>query len=141
MVQHLRLNSPDGKFDVQMNLIGEFSVANALAATAALYAKGMATSEIVNYLGKIDAVKGRMEKVETELPLTMYIDYAHTPDAIKKAIEAVLPYKTNKLIFRHWYRGQSGSCKTSDYGGKRHRLQIMWSSRQMILAMNHMKRF
>jgi UDP-N-acetylmuramoyl-L-alanyl-D-glutamate-L-lysine ligase len=93
------LNSPDGKFPVTMNLIGEFSVANALAATAALYAKGMATADIVNYLGQIDTVKGRMEKVETDLPLTMYVDYAHTPDAIKKAIEAVLPYKTNKLIF------------------------------------------
>ena len=40
-----------------------------------------------------------MEKVRTELPLTIYIDYAHSPDAIEKAIEAVLPYKTNKLIF------------------------------------------
>lgn len=93
------LAAPDGKFDVQMNLIGEFSVSNALAATAALYAKGMSTAEIVTYLGKIDAIAGRMEKVETDLPLTMYIDYAHTADAIKKAIEAVLPYKTNKLIF------------------------------------------
>ena len=84
-----------------MNLIGEFSVSNALAATAALYAKGMATADIVKYLSKIDAIKGRMEKVETDLPLTMYIDYAHTADAIEKAIEAVLPYKTNKLDFRH----------------------------------------
>ena len=93
------LVAPDGKFDVKMNLIGEFSVANALAATAALYAKGMPTANIVSYLAEISSVKGRMEKVETELPLTMYIDYAHTPDAIKKAIEAVLPYKKNKLIF------------------------------------------
>lgn len=93
------LFSPDGEFTVTMNLIGEFSVYNALAATAALYAKGMATIDIINYLGRIPSVKGRMEKVETDLPLTMYIDYAHSPDAIEKAIEAVLPYKKNKLIF------------------------------------------
>jgi len=93
------LIAPDGEFDVTMNLIGEFSVSNALAATAALFAKGMKTADIVTYLSKIDAVKGRMEKVDTALPLTMYVDYAHSPDAIEKAIAAVLPYKTNKLIF------------------------------------------
>lgn len=92
------LTAPDGRYDVEMNLIGEFNVSNALAATATLFAKGMATADIVTYLSKIATVKGRMEKIETELPLTMYVDYAHTADAIKKAIEAVLPYKTNKLI-------------------------------------------
>lgn len=93
------LVAPDGEFQVRMNLIGEFSVSNALAATAALYAKGIATADIVTYLNEIGSVKGRMEKVVTDLPLTMYVDYAHTPDAIEKAIAAVLPYKTNKLIF------------------------------------------
>ena len=42
-----------------------------------------------------------MEQVPTDLPLTMYVDYAHSPDAIEKAIGAVLPYKKedSKLIF------------------------------------------
>lgn len=95
------LTAPDGKFNVVMHLIGEFSVYNALAAIAAVYAKGMATEDIVGFLGDISAVKGRMEKVPTDLPLTIYIDYAHSPDAIEKAIAAVLPYKKegSKLIF------------------------------------------
>lgn len=96
---HFTLLSPEGVFEVDMNLIGEFSVSNALAAIAALYAKGMPLVEILQHLRSIDAVKGRMELVETDLPITMYVDYAHTPDAIEKAIEAVLPYKQNKLIF------------------------------------------
>ncbi|MFD1929066.1 UDP-N-acetylmuramoyl-L-alanyl-D-glutamate--2,6-diaminopimelate ligase [Sporosarcina siberiensis] len=93
------LSSPEGDYDVEMNLIGEFNVSNALAATAALYAKGMMIDDIVKHLGEITAIKGRMEKVETNLPLTIYIDYAHSPDAIEKAITSVLPYKKNKLIF------------------------------------------
>ncbi|AOV08422.1 UDP-N-acetylmuramoyl-L-alanyl-D-glutamate--2,6-diaminopimelate ligase [Sporosarcina ureilytica] len=93
------LVTPDGEFHVQMKLIGEFSVANALAATAALYAKGMTIESIVTYLSEIEPIAGRMEKVETDLPLTMYVDYAHTADAIQKAIEAVIPYKKNKIIF------------------------------------------
>lgn len=95
------LTSPDGEFRVAMSLIGEFSVYNALAVIAALYAKGMIIEDIVNYLGKISSVKGRMEQVPTQLPITMYVDYAHSPDAIEKAIAAVLPYKKegSRLIF------------------------------------------
>jgi UDP-N-acetylmuramoyl-L-alanyl-D-glutamate-L-lysine ligase len=95
------LQAPEGEFRVEMKLIGEFSVYNALAAIAALSAKGMTVEEIVVLLGKIPSVKGRMEIVPTELPLTMYVDYAHSPDAIEKAIDAVLPYKKEgqKLIF------------------------------------------
>ena len=61
----------------------------------------MATEDIIGYLAQVPAVKGRMERVPTELPLTIYIDYAHSPDAIEKAIAAVLPYKKadSKLIF------------------------------------------
>ncbi|MBO0601448.1 UDP-N-acetylmuramoyl-L-alanyl-D-glutamate--2,6-diaminopimelate ligase [Sporosarcina sp. E16_3] len=96
-----RLTAPDGEFRVDMSLIGEFSVYNALAVIATLYAKGMMTEDVINYLGKISAVKGRMEQVPTELPITMYVDYAHSPDAIEKAIDAVLPYKKkeSRLIF------------------------------------------
>ncbi|KAA0966694.1 UDP-N-acetylmuramoyl-L-alanyl-D-glutamate--2,6-diaminopimelate ligase [Sporosarcina sp. ANT_H38] len=96
-----KLTAPGGEFRVVMNLIGEFSVYNALAVIAALFAKGMATEDIINYLGKISSVKGRMEQVPTELPITMYVDYAHSADAIEKAIDAVLPYKKegSRLIF------------------------------------------
>ncbi|NYF24044.1 UDP-N-acetylmuramoyl-L-alanyl-D-glutamate--2,6-diaminopimelate ligase [Sporosarcina sp. JAI121] len=95
------LTAPGGDFRVAMNLIGEFSVYNALAVIAALYAKGMAIEDIINHLGKISSVKGRMEQVPTELPITIYVDYAHSPDAIEKAIDAVLPYKKEgtRLIF------------------------------------------
>lgn len=96
-----QLLSPLGEFAVSMSLIGEFNVYNALASIAALYAKGVSIHEIIEGLAVIPAAKGRMEKVETDLPLTIYVDYAHSPDAIEKAIQAVLPYKEAdcKLIF------------------------------------------
>lgn len=93
------LVSPVGTFPVTMKLIGEFSVANALATIAALYAKGIPIEQTLTHLGEIQPIAGRMEKVDTDLPVTMYIDYAHTADAIEKAIQAVLPYKKNKIIF------------------------------------------
>ncbi|KXH79810.1 UDP-N-acetylmuramoyl-L-alanyl-D-glutamate--2,6-diaminopimelate ligase [Sporosarcina sp. HYO08] len=95
------LDCPDGIFSVSMDLIGEFSVYNSLAAIAALYAKGMSVETAIGHLEKIPAIKGRMEKIPTVLPITLYVDYAHSPDAIEKAIGAVLPYKKpdQKLIF------------------------------------------
>lgn len=93
------METPSGSYHVKMRLIGEFNVSNALAATAALYAKGMPIELIVEQLREIPPIKGRMEKVETEAPISIFIDYAHTPDAIEKAISSVEPYEKNKLIF------------------------------------------
>ena len=57
--------------------------------------------EILAALRTLSPIKGRMERVETDLPLTIYVDYAHSADAIEKAIDAVLPYKPadQQLIF------------------------------------------
>lgn len=96
-----KLLAPDGEYDAVMPLIGRFNVYNALAAIAALYAKGLAVDEILPLLANAGTVKGRLEKVETSLPLTIFIDYAHSPDAIEKAIETVQPLKKegSRLLF------------------------------------------
>ena len=93
--------TPEGKFPVTMNLLGEFNVYNVLAATAAFYARGFEMPLLIEQIEKLPPVKGRMEKVMTDLPLQIFIDYAHTPDAIEKAINAAMPYKKpgSKLIF------------------------------------------
>lgn len=93
--------TPEGKFPVTMKLLGEFNVYNILAATAVFYGKGFPMDAILEQIEDLNPVRGRMEKVLTDLPIQIYIDYAHTPDAIEKAIEAALPYKKpgKKLIF------------------------------------------
>ncbi|SDK35398.1 UDP-N-acetylmuramoyl-L-alanyl-D-glutamate--2,6-diaminopimelate ligase [Sediminibacillus albus] len=90
---------PEGRLDVTMNLLGEFNVYNALAAIASLYAYGIPAERLVKYIGELPPVNGRMEKVDMDAPVSMYIDYAHTPDAIEKSIDSVLPFKKNRLIF------------------------------------------
>lgn len=98
-VTSFEMDTPEGSFKVRMNLLGEFNVYNALAATAALYTKGIPLLAILAELQNIPPVKGRMEKLESELPISIFIDYAHTPDAIEKAISSVLSFKENRLIF------------------------------------------
>ncbi|WP_226035379.1 UDP-N-acetylmuramoyl-L-alanyl-D-glutamate--2,6-diaminopimelate ligase [Aquibacillus saliphilus] len=93
------LVTPQGIFNVETKLLGEFNIYNILAAMASLFAKGLSVDQMVNTLKDLPPVNGRMEKVDIAAPVTMYIDYAHTPDAIEKSINSVLPFKKEKLIF------------------------------------------
>lgn len=98
---YFTMHTPEGAYPVAMHLLGEFNVYNVLAATIALYTRDYPLQAIIEQIEQLPAVKGRMEKVPTDLPIQIFVDYAHTPDAIEKAILAALPYKgeNSKLIF------------------------------------------
>jgi len=89
----------EGIFRVKMNLLGEFNIYNVLAAMVAFYGRGYSMETIIEQIEQLPPVKGRMEKVCSDLPVQIFVDYAHTPDAIEKAIAAAQPYKKGKLIF------------------------------------------
>lgn len=93
------MHTPEGTFAISMDLLGEFNVYNVLAAATMFYARGYALEQIVEHIRLLPPVKGRMEKVPSDLPIEIFIDYAHTPDAIEKAIDAAQPYKQGKIIF------------------------------------------
>jgi UDP-N-acetylmuramoyl-L-alanyl-D-glutamate--2,6-diaminopimelate ligase len=86
----------DERHDVALPLIGDFNVANALAAAAAAWALGMSPSEIAGKLSSMPQVPGRLEIV-CEHPVVLR-DYAHTPDALERALTAVRPFATRQLI-------------------------------------------
>ncbi len=94
-----KLASPEGEYEVSMKLLGHFNVLNALAGITALYAEGYELNAVLEALSHIAPVEGRMQKVDLEAPVSIFIDYAHTPDAIEKAIDAVADFKTNRIIF------------------------------------------
>ena len=80
---------------VQLPLIGDFNVANALGAAAAAYALGVSVRVIADRLGSLPQVPGRLEVV-LEQP-TVLRDYAHTPDALERALLAVRPFTKGQL--------------------------------------------
>ncbi|MFL5578973.1 MAG: UDP-N-acetylmuramoyl-L-alanyl-D-glutamate--2,6-diaminopimelate ligase [Gemmatimonadaceae bacterium] len=81
---------------VTLPLIGDFNVANALGAAAAAWAIGVAPSEVAQRLRGAPQVPGRLEMIH-EGP-TVLRDYAHTPDALERALAAVRPFVTGRLI-------------------------------------------
>jgi UDP-N-acetylmuramoyl-L-alanyl-D-glutamate--2,6-diaminopimelate ligase len=82
--------------EVALPMIGDFNVANALAAAACAWALGVAPQTIVARLGTMPQVPGRLEIVNGRP--TVLRDYAHTPDALERAIDAVRPFTTGRLI-------------------------------------------
>jgi UDP-N-acetylmuramoyl-L-alanyl-D-glutamate--2,6-diaminopimelate ligase len=84
------------KADVKLPLIGDFNVVNALGAAAAALALGMSHREVAARLGSMPQVPGRLERVG-ERPAVLR-DYAHTPDALARALTALRPFVHGRLI-------------------------------------------
>ena len=74
----------------------EFTVSNGLLATAVLKALGIEEVSIYKGISRMKGVKGRMEKVETGLDFSVYIDFAHTPDALAKLLQGVKAIKRSE---------------------------------------------
>ncbi len=79
-------------------LIGSFNVANALAASGAALALGVAPQVIVERLRDTPQVPGRLEKFTSADGVTVVVDYAHTDDAVRKALTVLRGITTGRLI-------------------------------------------
>ena len=91
-----RLCAGSQRHSLTLPLIGDFNVVNALGAAAAAWNLGMSVSVIAARLRTAPQVPGRLEIIH-EHP-TVVRDYAHTPDALERAIAAVRPFTRRRLI-------------------------------------------
>jgi UDP-N-acetylmuramoyl-L-alanyl-D-glutamate--2,6-diaminopimelate ligase len=85
-------------YEVNVPLVGEFNVYNILAVISALVGSGFAVKKIVKHLAHISQVPGRMEKMGKKSSPKIFIDYAHTPDALQKALQTLKGKTDGKLI-------------------------------------------
>ena len=82
-----QIADPNGQMhSMQLPLIGKYNLSNAAAAISALYALGYDFDTLANAISKIAQIPGRMENVHTNP--TVIVDFAHTPEAMEKALEA-----------------------------------------------------
>ena len=82
--------------EIILPLIGDFNVANALAAAGTAWSLGIPMQRIAERLCSMPQVPGRLEII-SEQPVVLR-DYAHTPDALERALHAVRPFATNRLL-------------------------------------------
>jgi UDP-N-acetylmuramoyl-L-alanyl-D-glutamate--2,6-diaminopimelate ligase len=92
-----RLTGRFGSADVALPLLGDFNVANALAAAATGLALGQPINTIAQRLSAAPQVPGRMERI-SDSPCIVLRDYAHTPDALERALMSLRPLTTGRLI-------------------------------------------
>lgn len=108
------------RLPVTLPLIGDFNVMNALGAAAAAYALGIHTPQIASRLSSLPQVPGRLERLH-ELPAVLR-DYAHTPDALERALTAVRPFVRGRLVVVFGCGGDRDKGKRPVMGGIAERL-------------------
>lgn len=97
--QELVLEHDGKERKLRLPLIGEYQVANALVAAGLVLATGGDAAAVFDGIARLQPVRGRLERAAiTASGAPVYIDYAHTPDAIEAAIEALRPHVTGRLI-------------------------------------------
>ena len=82
----LEAETPGGPVSVRSTLIGEHNVMNLLGAVAAGVALGLPPGAIGVALGQVRAVPGRFERVDAGQDFLVVVDYAHTPDALRRVL-------------------------------------------------------
>ncbi len=85
-------------FLVRVPLIGRFNVANSLAALAAANSLGISLRDAIFSLGKSPQVPGRLEAVQAKRQFQVFVDYAHTPDALLNVLKTLRELSPRKLI-------------------------------------------
>jgi UDP-N-acetylmuramoyl-L-alanyl-D-glutamate--2,6-diaminopimelate ligase len=85
-------------YKVKLPLVGSFQVQNAAVAAGLTIATGAEPARVFAALENLTGAKGRLELAGATNGAPIFIDYAHKPDALKKALEALRPYASGKLV-------------------------------------------
>ena len=97
--QRLVLRHAGKEHQLTLPLIGAYQANNVLTAAGLLLATGSKWDDTLSAMGRVSPVRGRLERaVISRVGAPVYVDYAHTPDALEAAIAALKPHVKGKLI-------------------------------------------
>ncbi len=96
--QRLELVHRGRRYSIHLPLVGEFQIENAVVAAGLAIGTGSAPDEVFAALENLEGARGRLERVGEHNGAPIFVDYAHKPDALAKALQALRPYASGKLI-------------------------------------------
>ncbi|MFS0737326.1 UDP-N-acetylmuramoyl-L-alanyl-D-glutamate--2,6-diaminopimelate ligase [Sphingomonas sp. 1P06PA] len=115
--QTLVIEADGGRHTVKLPLIGAYQAANALTAAGLVIATGGDVAATLAGLGRLAPVRGRLERaVISKAGAPVYVDYAHTPDGLQAAIDALRPHAKGKLILLFGAGGDRDTGKRPEMG-------------------------
>jgi len=115
--QSLTVEAGGKAHKLQLPLIGAYQAANALTAAGLVIATGGDLDTTLQHLSRLQPVRGRLERAAiTCTGAPVYVDYAHTPDGLRAAIEALRPHTSDRLIVVFGAGGDRDAGKRPEMG-------------------------
>jgi UDP-N-acetylmuramoyl-L-alanyl-D-glutamate--2,6-diaminopimelate ligase len=96
--QKLTLEHRGERQAVRLPLVGEFQIENALVSAGLAIGTGSEADQVFEALEHLEGAKGRLERVGERNGASIFVDYAHKPDALAKALQALRPYAKGRLV-------------------------------------------
>jgi UDP-N-acetylmuramoyl-L-alanyl-D-glutamate--2,6-diaminopimelate ligase len=96
--QRMTLEHRGRRHAIKLPLVGEFQIENALVAAGLAIGTGSAPDGVFAGIEHLEGAKGRLELVGEHRGAPVFVDYAHKPDALAKALQALRPYAKRKLV-------------------------------------------
>jgi UDP-N-acetylmuramoyl-L-alanyl-D-glutamate--2,6-diaminopimelate ligase len=115
--QDLELSIQGETHKIKLPLIGAYQASNALTAAGIVLASGGAVDDVVGHMARLQPVRGRLERAcITRSGAPVYVDYAHTPDALTAAIAAMRPHCKGQIILVFGAGGDRDKGKRPEMG-------------------------
>lgn len=129
----LDLITPKGNTPLKTNLIGRHNISNILAAVGCVIAEGIPLKHIIEAIQGIQGVSGRLEEATPpDHPFKVFVDYAHTPDALKNVLSLLREIATNRIITVFGCGGDRDKTKRPKMG----RISVEFSDITIITSDN-----
>jgi UDP-N-acetylmuramoyl-L-alanyl-D-glutamate--2,6-diaminopimelate ligase len=125
------LSTPSGHLEIRTPLIGAYNLANIMAASAVGICLGIPSEAIAWGIKALPLVPGRMERIGDGNPWVL-VDYAHTPDALEKAIKEVKRLAKGRVFVVFGCGGDRDRTKRAPMG----RIGVQWSDLTIITSDN-----
>jgi UDP-N-acetylmuramoyl-L-alanyl-D-glutamate--2,6-diaminopimelate ligase len=113
---HFRLITPIGDIPITSPLFGQINVYNILAASAVAFSLDIDLDTISRGIQKLAFVPGRLQQVENKQGLSIFVDYAHSTDALKKVLQTMRQLTKGRLITVFGCGGDRDKGKRADMG-------------------------
>ena len=110
------IHLPRGSLRIQSSLVGEFNIYNVMAAIGVALALEVPEVSICRGIEALSCVPGRMERIENEKGLEIFVDYAHTDDALKNLLETARELSPKRIILLFGAGGDRDKTKRARMG-------------------------